>query len=53
MSGLAQGSPPLYILKELSFATNANFIIPKSQQPYDAYLSYFKLSLFDPPEFIV
>jgi len=35
------------------FATNANFIIPKSQQPDDAYLSYFKLTLFDPPEFIV
>ena len=35
------------------FATNPNFIIPKSQQPDDAYLSYFKLTLFDPPEFIV
>ena len=34
------------------FVTNSNFIIPKSQQPGDAYLSYFKLTLFDPPEFI-
>ena len=35
------------------FAINPNFITPKSQQPDDAYLSYFKLTLFDPPEFIV
>ena len=35
------------------FAENPNFIIPKSQQPDDANLSYFKLKLFDPPEFIV
>ena len=35
------------------FATNANFIIPKSPQPDNAYLSYFKLTLFDSPEFIV
>ena len=35
------------------FATNANFIIPKFQQPDDAYLSYFKLTLLDPPKFIV
>ena len=35
------------------FVTNSNFTIPKSQQPDDAYLSYFKLTLFDPPEFIV
>ena len=36
------------------FAKNPNFIIPISQQPDDdAYLSYFKLTLFDPPEFIV
>ena len=35
------------------FAINPNFIKPKSQQPDDAYLSYFKLTLFDPPEFIV
>ena len=27
------------------FATNANFIIAKSQQPDNAYLSYFKLTL--------
>ena len=35
------------------FAINPNFIKPKSRQPDDAYLSYFKLTLFDPPEFIV
>ena len=34
------------------FATNPNFIIPISQQPDDAYISYFKLILFDPLEFI-
>ena len=34
------------------FATNLNFIIPESQQPDDAYLSYFKRTLFNPPEFI-
>ena len=33
-------------LKELSFCH-------KSQQPNDACPSYFKLTLFDPPEFIV
>ena len=34
-------------------ATNPNFIIPISQQPDDANLSYFKLTLLDPPDFVV
>ena len=41
------------MLRNWVFATNPNFIIPISQQPDEAYLSYFKLILFDPPEFIV
>ena len=28
-------------------------MIPKAQQPDDEYLSYFKLTLFDPSEFTV
>ena len=44
----------IYLLeRNWVFVTNSNFIIPKSQQPDDAYLPYFKLILFDPPEFIV
>ena len=46
-------SPFNKFLRIWVFATNPNFIIPKSQQPDDAYLSYFKLTLFDLPEFIV
>ena len=42
-----------YVERNIVFATNYNFIIPKSLQPDDANLSYFKLTLLDPPELIV
>ena len=35
------------------FATNSNFLIPKSVQPNSVNLRYFKLRFFDPTEFIV
>ena len=42
-----------YVERNWVFATNRSFLIPKSLQPDDANLSYFKLTLFDPPELIV
>ena len=42
----------LYLYKGIEFLPQIlNFIIPISQQPDDAYLSYFKLTLYDSPEF--
>ena len=43
----------VFLKRNWVFATNLIFMKPISQQPDHAYLSYFKLTLFDPPEFIV
>ena len=42
-----------FIKSNWVLATYPNFIITISQQPDDAYISYFKLTLFNPTVFIV